>query len=311
MQKEEDFDAAVAANGHYHVPYTPEIPGQVAWLAAATGRTVTHSHEYRTPDPHASRTVLVVGARSSGEDICRYLSGAAGWVYALDKSCQAVSTVGTCTHIPRNAEIGSDGLLSVDNMLVSGPPVDDIILSTGYQYTYPFLDLQELGMDSGADRRYIEPLWMHVVHSRRPSLSFLGVPLHVPCPIPFIEAESRLVASFLRRSTAPGPAELAEMQAWVSARRETVAARSQDMHVMDENVWPHMRELTKLSGLPDNEYEEYCRRLAVVQAIYLDRAKRRPKVPWGDDIFRRCEYSVDWAAGTWSVAVPEQSPGKL
>ena len=42
-------------------------------------------------------------------------------------------------------------------------------------------------------------------------------------------------------------------------------------------------------------------RLETVEAVYSDRGKRYPKLPWHDDAYRRCEYSVDWEAGTWSV----------
>jgi hypothetical protein len=30
----------------------------------------------------------------------------------------------------------------------------------------------------------------------------------------------------------------------------------------------------------------------LVQAIYEDRGRRRPQLPWEDDAYRRCQYQV-------------------
>ena len=38
-----------------------------------------------------------------------------------------------------------------------------------------------------------------------------------------------------------------------------------------------------------------------VEAVYQDRVRRAPAVPWGDDTYRLCEYSVDWESGNWTV----------
>ena len=49
---------------HYSVPIIPQIPG----LADFKGQ-VTHSHDYRDPGDFSSKTVLCLGAASSGQDI--------------------------------------------------------------------------------------------------------------------------------------------------------------------------------------------------------------------------------------------------
>ena len=49
-------------------------------------------------------------------------------------------------------------------------------------------------------------------------------------------------------------------------------------------------------------------RLRTVEAVYDDRGGRYPKLPWHDDSYRRCEYRVDWEAGTWSVDDSKASP---
>ena len=46
---------------------------------------------------------------------------------------------------------------------------------------------------------------------------------------------------------------------------------------------------------------DWAQRLETVYSVYADRGARYPKLPWHDDAYRRCEYTVDWAQGTWSV----------
>lgn len=61
-------DAVVVANGHYSVPWWPDIP-----LMAETACQVLHSHFYRTPAAFKGKRVLVVGAGLSGVDIANEL----------------------------------------------------------------------------------------------------------------------------------------------------------------------------------------------------------------------------------------------
>ena len=42
-------------------------------------------------------------------------------------------------------------------------------------------------------------------------------------------------------------------------------------------------------------------RLETVEAVYRDRSARQPRLPWHDDAYRRCEYTVDWTTGSWAV----------
>ena len=58
------FDAVDVCNGHYAVPFVPEL-----YQAAAAAGLVRHSHDYRRPDAYAGLRVLVVGAAGSANDI--------------------------------------------------------------------------------------------------------------------------------------------------------------------------------------------------------------------------------------------------
>ena len=58
------FDAVAVCNGHYAVPFVPEL-----YQAAAAAGLVRHSHDYRRPDAYTGSRVLVVGAAGSANDI--------------------------------------------------------------------------------------------------------------------------------------------------------------------------------------------------------------------------------------------------
>ena len=58
------FDAVAVCNGHYAVPFVPEL-----YQAAAVAGLVRHSHDYRRPDAYAGSRVLVVKAVGSANGI--------------------------------------------------------------------------------------------------------------------------------------------------------------------------------------------------------------------------------------------------
>ena len=97
------------------------------------------------------------------------------------------------THVPLGTRLCADGQLryrsgSDAGIPVAGPPVERVVLATGYCYAFPFLDEAALGM-SFVGQRHVTPLYQHLLHAARPGLGFIGIPLSVPCPIPFFECQ--------------------------------------------------------------------------------------------------------------------------
>lgn len=70
---EHAFDAVVVANGHYSTPARYRPPGAERFLKSG-GRTITHSHEYRSAKPYVGRRVVVLGAGPSGASWYRFSS---------------------------------------------------------------------------------------------------------------------------------------------------------------------------------------------------------------------------------------------
>jgi len=317
----EDYDCVVVANGHYEEPYEPDLPGQAEWLAGDASRKLTHSRLYHDPEEFAGASVLVVGGRSSGVDIARELNGVAAWTYVLEKKCAAAAALEAqrVTHLPLGARLAADGHVYVGDARAPGPPVDRVVLATGYVYAFPFLDEAKVGMRFRG-RRSVEPLFLHLQHVERPTLGFVGVQLAVPCPIPFFEAQALYLAE---EWAAPGGiAAVEDKRRWLAERLEEVASwgRPQDLHYTSsfgDSAWAYMRDLALRARPRDARAPEppswlddlagADARLATVESVYRDRAARYPTKPWHGDEYRDVEYSVDWAAGTWSSKDPHAS----
>ena len=346
-----NFDAVVVANGHYDKPFVPSLPGEGEWLAGDASRSIVHSRRFDDPAEFAGQSVLVVGGRSSGVDIARMLNGVASWVYVLEKKCEAAVTHENqaVTHVPLGTRLCADGRLRVGGdgnsggggagaakeppaEPVPGPPVQRVILATGFEYSFPFLDEAAVGMVFKG-KRYVTPLYQHMLHVSRPSLGFVGVPLAVPCPIPYFECQAYFMAEHLARGGGGGSGDGSgdeltteeERARWLEQRMEAVGfetGRPMDLHFTSAgggSPWGYMRELLRAvhaarpppvaddGASADGEATSWVERadcfarLETVEAVYSDRGGRYPKLPWHDDAYRRCEYTVDWARGTWSV----------
>ena len=305
----DDYDAVVVCNGHYEAPYIPQIPGQEDWLNGE--RSIVHSLYYDEPSPYENKSVLIVGGRSSGVDISRELQGVAEWTYVIEKKCsELVSDADKrVTHVPIGAALNEDGHLYFDDIKAPGPPIDRVILATGYVYAFPFLQEEAVGMQFEG-RRSCRPLFLHLQHAERPTLGFVGIQLAVPCPIPTFEAQSR----YLGEAWANPEGALTsreERQRWVAQRLATVEAsgREQDLHYTTaegSSAWAYIRELVHAAPSPPKtswlDSDAFDARLSTVESIYRDRGARYPTKPWHDDSYRRCEYSVDWESGEWDVA---------
>eukprot|EP00929_Paragymnodinium_shiwhaense_P052242 TRINITY_DN26174_c0_g3_i1.p1 TRINITY_DN26174_c0_g3~~TRINITY_DN26174_c0_g3_i1.p1 ORF type:complete len:478 (-),score=74.48 TRINITY_DN26174_c0_g3_i1:87-1343(-) len=314
---EDYFDGVVVATGHYNAPYWSEVPGQSEWLeqgkeekdaAAGGGRTVMHAQKYRGPAAYAGRSVLVVGGRSSAVDIARELRDVCSWLYVLEKGCEQVLTVGNSTHLPLGAELLPSGHITAHGSTLEFPPVQDVILATGYIYDYPFLDAQNVGLEYGPNKRSVLPLYQHIVDANCPSLCFVGIPLAISCPIPLFEAQARFIATHLL-GDAEGRVDRGAEQhekrlSWVAQRSREAGDRPQDLHFLSQGTFDYMEELVRGAGLASAELQEYLRRLALVKEVYLDRCSRRQVLPWDEATYRDVNYNVSWSTGRWTVTPP-------
>ncbi|KAK9278143.1 hypothetical protein L1049_027702 [Liquidambar formosana] len=191
---EEVFDAVVVASGHYSQPKLPTIKGMDAWK-----RKQMHSHIYRVPEPFRNEVVVVVGNSYSGQDISMELVEVAKEVYLCSKSLDITEGLSKVISKHKNLHLSpqidslhEDGrVLFVDGSWVIA---DTIIYSTGYKYSFPFLDTK--GTVIVEDGR-VGPLYEHTFPpSLAPSLSFVGIPKKI-LGFPFFESQAKWVAQLL------------------------------------------------------------------------------------------------------------------
>ena len=275
------FDAVVVATGHYNKAYEPAIPGVDAWIAAAPHRReVVHSSAYRRPGQFEFRNVLVVGARASGADIARELAARRGGEHTslLDSSCAAPrrSRDGACTHVPRGCALTSDGRLTWPSptdddaaraALESAPPIDTVILATGYVYDFPFLDADS---QISAGGRFVDPLFLHTISAAKPTLAFVGIPLAVPVPIPLFEAQAKFVASqwsAARAGRTGTHSDACDAQLGRAAERAEAAGAAAARRL----AAPPPRALsvgTKVHRLRGGDSPQWCADVARVRAVH-------------------------------------------
>ena len=76
--------------------------------------------------------------------------------------------------------------------------VDVILLCTGYQYDFPFLD-PACGVTLKDNGRRVTPLYKHLIHTQYPSLFFIGL-LHLVIPFTVFDLQVRVAMKVLQGS---------------------------------------------------------------------------------------------------------------
>ncbi|XP_020620719.1 dimethylaniline monooxygenase [N-oxide-forming] 2-like [Orbicella faveolata] len=128
------FDNVIVATGHFSVPNIPSFPG----IDKFSGR-VLHSHSFRNASHFKDKNVLAVGSSLSAEDIA---------IQCLKYGAKSIVCTWQTkpTGFPFPPEITERPLLTrIEGSTIhfkdgSSTEVDDIILCTGYRYSFPFLE---------------------------------------------------------------------------------------------------------------------------------------------------------------------------
>jgi len=200
----------IIANGHYSLPYVPEIPGMGDW--EASGRQIFHSIRYREPSIFKGRTILVVGGGPSGSEVVIdsiavaqvVIHSTSNGVWADDRHVKRRSRLVELRASDGTA-VYSDGKIDID--------IDIVVLATGYTLTFPFLrDLPQnveapntpLPEAMTCTRSSLSPLARHTFPLRTYSpktLAFIGLPTRL-APFPAADCQALAVASiFLDESS--------------------------------------------------------------------------------------------------------------
>lgn len=228
---EEEFDAVVAASGHYSLPYVPDIDGIREWNELHPG-TISHSKFFRKPNNFkdkvstsikpqlhralmASKKVVVVGSSASGLDIggqiasvCRLpFHSSAKSVSHLEKGFTETRKL---VHPPISRLIPIGRKVAFEDGHVEDD-VDHILFCTGYFYSFPFLSSLDPPLITHGRR--VEHTYQQLFYTIRPTLALIGLPRKV-VPFQVAEVQSAIVArAFAGRLQLPSYEEMAKWEA--------------------------------------------------------------------------------------------------
>ncbi|CAC08547.1 Thiol-specific monooxygenase [Schizosaccharomyces pombe] len=189
------FDAVSICNGHYEVPYIPNIKGLDEYAKAVPG-SVLHSSLFREPELFVGESVLVVGGASSANDLVRHLTPVAkhpiyqsllGGGDIQNESLQQVPEI--TKFDPTTREIYLKGGKVLSN-------IDRVIYCTGYLYSVPFPSLAKLKSPETKlidDGSHVHNVYQHIFYIPDPTLAFVGLALHV-VPFPTSQAQAAFLA---------------------------------------------------------------------------------------------------------------------
>ena len=268
----EQYYAVVVCNGHFNKPYIPEIPG----LSDYPGH-LTHSLYYREPYYFHDQNVIVAGAGSSAEDICKALSSEARCVYQCRRpDDNAISPL-------RKGRYGSHNNISqhsviehCDNRIIrlcdgeTLKNIDSIILCTGYQYNFPFISgsLACLVKNTGRD---VGPLYMDIFCPLLPELAFIGLPNKGPSSHLMFHQAQYVASIYSGETTLPSSRQM--LKACQHARHpfpESVIESGQLLDYQKRN-FIMMPLLARLAGTASN--------IRALETMYLTLGQHRRNFP--------------------------------
>ena len=129
----QEFDYVIVASGHYSVPNVPTFPG----IEKFPGR-VLHAHDFRDANEFAGKTLLLVGASYSAEDIAlqciKY--GASRVICTWRSKPMGFNWPDTIEERPLVQKFEGKTAFFKDG---SRADIDAVMMCTGYLHSYPFL----------------------------------------------------------------------------------------------------------------------------------------------------------------------------
>ena len=149
------------------------------------------SHDYRHPEVFQGKHLVILGAASSGQDICLEIAKCAEKVYLSHKSTLRCK-------LPENVEqhkpityVSMDGTVVFDDG--QQRKVDTIVFCTGYNISFPFLN-NDCNIQVSNNR--VTHLYKHIFNTKYPTLSFVGLCFRF-CVFPHFSVQAQYIAAVL------------------------------------------------------------------------------------------------------------------
>ncbi|XP_070575785.1 uncharacterized protein [Ptychodera flava] len=247
----EQYDAVLVCNGHYAIPKIPDLLG----IDDFQGQ-IMHSHNYRHPQVFKDKSVVLLGAGSSGKDIAVNICEFAKKVMLSHNKAQMIC------QLPSNMteKSGIDHLTEKEVVFTDGTsePTDVLLLCTGYNYNFPFLTPE---CNVKLEDHRISPLYKHLIHTQYPSLAFIGICSTI-CPFPQFDCQVKFTVAVLNGSLKlPSQEEMEEdARKDYEWRRNTLGYPNRYAHRMGTLQWAYnddLSEIAKFQAIPRSVSQLY------------------------------------------------------
>jgi cation diffusion facilitator CzcD-associated flavoprotein CzcO len=211
-----DYDAIVVANGHYSVPFVPDVRG-IDTFNKAYPSVITHSKAFRSPASFKDKKVIVVGSAASGLDIGTQISQVSQKPMLNSVRTSSPLKLGqeNKEEVPPIAEyiVESRAVRFEDGRVEAD--IDAIVYCTGYLYSFLFFKaLDPPLVDTG---RRVRGLYKQLFNINHPTLAFTALSQKI-IPFPVAEAQGSVIAKVWAGKLELPPAE--EMREWERKRVE-------------------------------------------------------------------------------------------
>ena len=233
---------------HFFVPLMPLIPG----LKGFPG-LVMHSHNYRHPEVFQGKRVVILGAGSSGQDICLEVAKYAEIVYLSHKRTLPCKLPDNVKEQRPITSVSNDGTVCFDDG--KQKKVDAILLCTGYNFSFPFLH-NDCNIQVRNNR--VTHLYKHIFNTKYPTLSFIGLCLRI-CPFPHFSLQAQYIAAVLSGcKELPSEEEMNADEEKDFEEKLASGLSEKYAHLLGDRQWKYNNTIAQLAGLDRSSsvYEE-------------------------------------------------------
>ncbi|KAH7309995.1 hypothetical protein BKA65DRAFT_575794 [Rhexocercosporidium sp. MPI-PUGE-AT-0058] len=250
---EDEFDSVVLANGHYGVPFIPEVKGLAEYMSLFPGRVV-HSKIYRTPVLYKNKKVLTIGNSASGHDLTNDLVLEANLpVYQSRRSASRWDgnkpPPGIAWKPVIKEFMPSGRIVFEDDTYLDD--IDTIIYCTGYKASFPFWNVKNNGREIwDYEKNKLVKSYIHTFFHDFKTLGIIGVPRVLT--FRSFEYQAIALARLFSGREAKNLPDLKEQEKWEREREKRVRRDGKKYHDIEWDTgetlgW--LRELYAIAGL--------------------------------------------------------------
>jgi len=247
---EDEFDAVVFANGHYSVPFVPEVKGLDKYLGLFPGRVV-HSKTYRTPLLYKNKKILIIGNSASGKDLTTdLLSSVHLPIYQSRRSPSrwdgSTPPPGVAWKPVIKKYLSSGRIVFEDDTYLDD--IDTVIYCTGYQPSFPFWNVKNNGSEIwDYGKRKLVKNYLHTFFQGFETLGIVGMPRVLT--FRSFEYQAIALARLWSGRQARDLPDLEEQERWESERTELREREGKKFHDIEWETGETLGWLGELYGI--------------------------------------------------------------